>query len=352
MSRQLPPQSSLRQLKSQAKDLRRACEKRDPAALARVREHHPKHSNRSDADLVARPLSLQDAQLVIAREYGHDSWPRLAAAVGEANGAAGAAAAALAGPLAGIVGGSAAAQRLREEALRAASVRVPALLVGEKGSGKRLLARLIHEASGRSQGPFVQMACDVSPELLGDSDLLGHEPGAFTGANATRRGKVEEAAGGTLLLDEAGALSAAAQLGLLGAIDRGMSQRVGGAEEIAVDVRLVATSTRDLRAAMESGALREDLYYSLQAVCIELPPLREHVEDIPELARHFVASAVGGTAAAGITFTDAALARLAAHDWPGNVRELRHAVEGAVAAAGAGNGAVEVGVEHLRLRSR
>lgn len=352
MPRQLPPQSSLRQLKSQAKDLRKACEARDPAALARVRGYHPKHSSSSDEAPASRPLSLQDAQLVIAREYGHESWPRLAAAVGNGEGETDRAAlggeAAADGALDGLVGISALIRRIREEVSRAATVVVPTLLVGEKGVGKRLAARLIHEVSSRRGGPFAQMACDVSPELLGDSDLLGHEPGAFTGANAPRRGKVEEAAGGTLLLDEVGALSAAAQLGLLEVIDRGVSQRVGGSAEIAVDVRLVATTTRDLRAQMESGALREDLYYCLQAVCIEVPPLRHRLEDIPELARHFAAGAVGAEAAGEIAFSDEALDRLAAHDWPGNVRELRHAVEGAVAAAGAG----EVRAQHLQFRSR
>ena len=350
MSKHLPPQSSLRQLKSQAKDLRKACEGRDPAALSRIREHHPKHMRSAAIDLASARVSLQDAQLVIAREYGFESWPRLVEAVGNGDGAP------AAGAFAGLVGNSAAAQRLREELARASAVEVPVLLVGEKGVGKRLAARLIHEASNRAAGPFVQMACDVSPDLLGDSELLGHEPGAFTGANAVRRGKVEEAAGGTLLLDEVSALSAAAQLGLLGIIDRGVSQRVGGSEEIAADVRLIATTAQDLRARLEAGAFREDLYYSLQAVCIEVPALRDRREDLPELVRHFAGAAAG--AGGDVAFSPGALARLAEHDWPGNVRELRHAVEGSVAAAATADagaavaGTGEVRAEHVHFRSR
>lgn len=318
MSTQLPPSASLRQLKSQAKDLRRAYDRGEPAALERVRQHHPQWAGAPDAHQAEADLGLQDAQLVVAREYGFDSWPRLTAAIEPGTRTS--------SNMTVISGGSEAARRIREGLERAASADMPVLLVGEKGTGKRLAARALHEASGRHGGPFVQMACDVAADLLGESELVGHEPGAFTGANVTRRGKVEKADGGTLLLDRVDCLSASAQLRLLTVLERGVSQRLGGSEEIAVDARLVATTPRDLRPLVDQGAFREDLYYGLQVLRIDLPPLRSRPEDIPGLARHFAAGIATAAGREAPEITPEALARLTAHPWSGNVRELRHEI--------------------------
>jgi len=339
MSKQLPSPSSLRQLKIQAKDLRRAYQSGDPEALQRFREHHPRCVEHSDADLVSAQLTLQDAQLVVAREYGCDSWPKLTASVETAARAP--------SPGDGIVGSSEAIRQIRADMVRAAQSDVPVLVAGEKGGGKRLVARTIHAMSRRSRGPLVPFACDVASGPLEESELFGHEPGAFTGANSTRRGKIEEAADGTLVLDEIGYLSVSVQMQLLNLMESGVSRRLGGSEDLSVNARLVATTSHGLRQMVSSGAFREDLYYRLQVVRIDVPPLRDHLEDLPELAAHFAARAARSAGREAPHFSDEALARLVAHEWPGNVRELQHAIEGAVMSVSEG----VIVPEHIRLSS-
>lgn len=337
MSKQLPSPSSLRQLKIQAKDLRRSYQSGDPEALQRFREHHPRCTGQSDADLVSAQLSLQDAQLVVAREYDCDSWPKLTASIG--------AAAPPPRPGEGIVGSSEAIVQIRADLDRAAQSDVPVLLAGEKGVGKRLLTRTIHATSSRSRGPLVQFACDVASGPLEESELFGHEPGAFTGANAVRRGKIEEAADGTLVLDEIGYLSMSAQMQLLNLMESGVSRRLGGSEDLPVNARLVGTTSQDLEQLVSSGAFRQDLYYRLQVVRIDVPPLRDRPADIPELAAHFAARAASGAGREAPRISEEALSLLAAHSWPGNVRELQHAIEGA--AMGVSDGAIDP--DHIRL---
>ncbi len=201
------------------------------------------------------------------------------------------------------------------------------LITGENGSGKELVARAIHAASPRRQGPFIEVNCAAIPSELIESELFGHMKGSFTGAFADRSGKFELADGGTLFLDEIGDLSLSAQAKMLRALQEGEITRVGGTKSLRVDVRVLAATNKDLEAEIAAGRFREDLLYRLNVVPIVVPPLRERAADIPELVAHF-ASAIA--AAAGVParlFDASAVERLQRRAWPGNVRELRNAVE-------------------------
>jgi two-component system nitrogen regulation response regulator NtrX len=201
------------------------------------------------------------------------------------------------------------------------------LITGENGSGKELVARAIHAASPRKQGPFIEVNCAAIPSELIESELFGHMKGSFTGAFADRPGKFELADGGTLFLDEIGDLSLAAQAKMLRALQEGEITRVGGAKSMRVDVRVLAATNKDLEAEIAMGRFREDLLYRLNVVPIPVPPLRERAGDVPELVAHF-ARAIAEAAGIPIrTFEPAAVERLQRRPWPGNVRELRNAVE-------------------------
>jgi PAS domain S-box-containing protein len=201
------------------------------------------------------------------------------------------------------------------------------LIEGESGTGKELLARAIHHASARRRRPFVAVNCSAIPESLLEAELFGVRAGAFTGADRDRPGRFARADGGTLLLDEVGELTPAVQVKLLRVLQEHSFEPLGGSATAAADVRVIAATNRDLAAAVRSGAFREDLYYRINVVRIELPPLRRRREDVPLLAEHFVAALNRrqGRALAGLSAD--ALARLVAHDWPGNVRELENAIE-------------------------
>jgi DNA-binding NtrC family response regulator len=201
------------------------------------------------------------------------------------------------------------------------------LILGESGTGKELVARAIHEHSQRADRPFVPIHCGALPREVLESELFGHEKGAFTGAVGAKPGLVELADGGTLLLDEIGEMELDSQVKLLRALETGTFFRVGGTRPRRVDVRIVAATNRDLAEAMRHGEFRQDLYYRINTIAIHLPPLRDRREDIALLARHFVE----GNAAYGIRrLGPAALTALEAYAWPGNVRELQHAIERAV----------------------
>lgn len=214
---------------------------------------------------------------------------------------------------------------------RAARTDASVLIEGESGTGKEVLAHWLHDASARREKPFVPVDCTTIPAELFESELFGHQKGSFSGAVQDKTGLFQVADGGTLFLDELGELPLPFQSKLLRAIQERSIRRVGAASEIAIDVRIVAATNRNLRAMVQEGTFREDLYYRLDVVRIDVPPLRARPEDVEELARHFL---VRHGARAGVQSIDAdALALLRAHDWPGNVRQLGNVIERACALA-------------------
>ncbi len=201
------------------------------------------------------------------------------------------------------------------------------LVTGERGTGKELIARAIHEQSRRKDGPFIKLNCAAIPSELIESELFGHEKGAFTGATKERRGKFEQASGGTLFLDEIGDMTLSAQAKVLRVLQENELERVGGSDTIAVDVRVVAATNKDLRGEIEGGRFRADLYDRLNVVPISLPPLRDRREDIPSLAEHFLTQACAANGKRPLSIMKDAVSLLMQHDWPGNVRELRNTIE-------------------------
>lgn len=226
---------------------------------------------------------------------------------------------------AGLVGRSPAFNTALESVQRVARSQLPVLLQGESGTGKELFARAVHEASDRHDGPFVVVDCSGLPETLFESELFGHEKGAFTGAMHRKPGLVETAAGGTLFLDEIGDVPLGMQVKLLRLIESGTFRRVGATETQQADFRLVAATHKPLQQMVADGSFRQDLYYRIAAFPIYLPPLRERAGDIPLLVDSFLQR--GGKAAATVVIQPAAMARLHAHNWPGNIRELRNVLE-------------------------
>jgi DNA-binding NtrC family response regulator len=229
-----------------------------------------------------------------------------------------------------IVGSSVAMQGVFDTVLRVAPSRASVLITGESGTGKELVAAAIHEHSPRAAGPFVKLHCAALAETILESDLFGHERGAFTGAAARRDGRFQQADGGTLFLDEIGEISPAVQVKLLRFLQEHEFERVGGNQTIKVDVRIVAATNRDLLKRVKDGLFREDLYYRLNVVSIDVPALRKRTGDIPLLAMHFLRRFAKENEKAVTGFTDEALERLVRYPWPGNVRELENAVERAV----------------------
>jgi len=214
-----------------------------------------------------------------------------------------------------------------------ATLRSTVLIQGESGTGKEMIARAIHYASDRKAGPFVAVACSALAEGLLESELFGHERGSFTGAVGRKKGKFELADGGTVLLDEIGDISPKLQVDLLRVLEERRFFRVGGGEEVEVDVRVIAASNRNLQECVRAGSFRDDLFYRLNVITIELPALRGRPEDIPLLARHFVDLLCVELGKEVKDIADDAIRLLMLHDWPGNVRELRNAVERAMIVA-------------------
>jgi len=203
----------------------------------------------------------------------------------------------------------------------------PVLILGETGTGKEVIARMIHSQSPQSRGPFLRVNCGAIPPELIDSQLFGHEKGAFTGAVESRQGWFERADGGTLLLDEAGELPLAAQVRLLRILQDGWLERVGGHEPVHVNVRIIAATHRDLAAMVADGQFREDLWYRIAVFPVRLPPLRERPEDIPELARHFASRAATRFVLPSAPLTPEDIQLLVSYAWPGNIRELAAVVD-------------------------
>jgi two-component system response regulator HydG len=228
-----------------------------------------------------------------------------------------------------IVGAKGSLRDATELALRVAPTRSTVLVTGETGTGKELVAELVHRASDRRDRPLVKVNCAALPEPLLESELFGHERGAFTGADRRRTGRFEEASGGTLFLDEVGDLAPGIQSKLLRVLQDQEFHRVGGERALRTDARIVAATHQDLGSAVREGRFREDLYFRLHVVEIQLPPLRDRPEDLVSLAHHFLSTLpASGSRPKG--FTQAALTKLRRHPWPGNVRELRNAIERAL----------------------
>ena len=244
-----------------------------------------------------------------------------------------------------IVGNSTTLVAVQKLIAQVAPTRTTVLIQGESGTGKELVARAIHDSSPRADRPFVKVNCAALPESLFESELFGHEKGAFTGALRSQRGKFELADGGTLLLDEVSEMPLAMQAKLLRVLQEREIPKIGSETEIPVDVRIVCSTNRDLAAEVEAGRFRQDLFYRLNVIRIHVPPLRDRLEDVPGLATWFLRryNAENGFTVSG--FSPAALDRLRSHRWPGNVRELENAVQRAVVLTQSG----EVGAQVLGL---
>ncbi|MGH7354764.1 MAG: sigma-54-dependent transcriptional regulator, partial [Candidatus Rokuibacteriota bacterium] len=267
-------------------------------------------------DFVEKPLSLEKTLLVVERTLEHarlaQQHRQLRERVERGQ---------------EIVGTSAVVEELRQQIAVAAPTTGRVLIHGESGSGKELVARAIHARSTRAEGPFVEVNCAAVPEDLIESELFGHERGAFTGAVARRRGKFELAHGGTLFLDEIGDMSLKTQAKVLRVLEEQAFERVGGKETIRVDVRVITASNQNLQDQIAGGRFREDLFYRLNVIPIEVPPLRRRKEDIPALVEHFIALFSAENGRRPKTIAAEALAYFLTYDWPGNVRELRNMVE-------------------------
>ncbi len=226
-----------------------------------------------------------------------------------------------------LLGGSEALAKLRERLLKVAATKATILINGETGSGKELVAQFVHDHSPRSAGPYIKMNCSAMPEGLVESELFGHAKGAFTDAKSSRAGRFAQANGGTLFLDEIGEMPLLVQAKVLRAIESGEIERVGDEGSMKVDTRIIAASHRNLAEMVEQGKFRQDLFYRLNVITVTVPPLREHPEDIEEIAAQFLTSFCAENGMVALSFSKEALARLMSCAWPGNVRELRNIVQ-------------------------
>jgi two-component system response regulator HydG len=247
-----------------------------------------------------------------------------------------------------LIGESPAMRKLFGLLERLAASEASVLIAGESGTGKELVARALHQRGSRAGGPFVAINCAAVPETLLESELFGHVRGAFTDARSDHKGLLEQASGGTLLLDEIGDLPSGAQAKLLRVLEDRRVRPLGGSRELPIDVRVIAATHRDLDALVEDGRFREDLLFRINVVRLELPPLRARGNDVLLLAQEFLEEAATRAGGRALSLSRPAAEKLLAYDWPGNVRELRNCVEHATALAGA----PEIGVEDLPERVR
>jgi DNA-binding NtrC family response regulator len=275
------------------------------------------------SDYVLKPFTMAEMKLVINKELDvqqvRDENRRLKEALGKRY------------HFQNIVGRSKKMQEVLALVERVAPTNSTVLIGGESGVGKDLIARAIHQNSRRASGPFIKINSTAIPDTLFESELFGFERGAFTGALASKPGKFELADKGTLFLDEIGDVPAPIQVKLLRVLQEREFERLGGTKTLKVDVRMIAATNRDLRAALEEGTFREDLYYRLNVVPIDIPPLREHKEDIPDLVNHFLARFAADNEKDIEGITPAAQGALMEYHWPGNIRQLENMVERAVA---------------------
>jgi len=275
------------------------------------------------SDYVLKPFSMAELRLVIGKELDMQRVREENRSLREALGKR--------YQYQNIVARSAKMQEVLALVERVASTNSTVLLGGESGVGKDLIARAIHQNSRRASGPFIKINSTAIPDNLFESELFGYEKGAFTGANASKPGKFELADKGSLFLDEIGDVPAPIQVKLLRVLQEREFERLGGTRTIKVDVRLIAATNKDLRAALEQGTFREDLYYRLNVVPIDIPPLREHKEDVPDLVNHFLLRFGRENGKQVQQITPEALKVLMDYHWPGNVRQLENTVERAVA---------------------
>ena len=264
------------------------------------------------AAYLVKPLDLRELQQTIQQILASSTAPAMAPKVAASR--------------AEMIGTSPAMQRVFLEIAHATTTDAPVLLAGPTGAGKTLAARVIHDHSPRAAAPFVTLHCGSLPEHLLESELFGHEKGAFTGATTDRQGHIERAAGGTLFLDEIGDITPTVQAKLLRFVEERAFTRVGGRSDIRIELRLITATHKNLREEVKAGRFREDLFYRLHVLEITMPPLRERRADIPALAANFLRAA-----ARPLTLAPETIALLERHDWPGNLRELRNALEYAAA---------------------
>ncbi|MCA9287378.1 MAG: sigma-54-dependent Fis family transcriptional regulator [Phycisphaerales bacterium] len=299
-------------------------------------------------DYVTKPFEGDELIIAVKRAIAHAALVRenavLRATSGAGTGAASTLSADGSTPGVGIgriIGNSPAIRRVKEQVLAVAGSHGTVLICGESGSGKEVIARAIHELSPRAASPFLAVNCAALSESLLESELFGHERGAFTGADRLRKGRFELAQSGTLLLDEVSEIGAPIQAKLLRVLQERAFERVGSSTTIGVDVRIVATSNRDLPQSVKRGEFRHDLFFRLNVLPIHLPPLRDRVEDIPAMAEFFVRQVCAREGREGLSFSPEAMALLGRYRWPGNVRELQNVCERAVVLSAAGAGAIE-----------
>jgi two-component system response regulator PilR (NtrC family) len=250
-----------------------------------------------------------------------------------------------------IIGVSAAMEKLKHTIRTVASTQSTVLIYGESGTGKELVARAVHTCSPRATDPFVSINCGAFPETLLESELFGYVKGAFTGATQNKRGLFEVANGGTIFLDEIGEMNLTMQVKLLRVLQERCVRPVGGTDEIAIDVRVIAATNRDLERQVAESTFREDLYYRLSVIPITVPPLRDRREDLPLLVNHFVKKYAPGAGKSIAHVNPESLASLASYDWPGNVRQLENAIERAVALETGEDLSIELPVERARVRA-
>jgi DNA-binding NtrC family response regulator len=308
--------------------LLKKCRERDPETVVIVMtafggvESAVQAMREGASDYLTKPINLDELSLVVGRELERK---RLRAEAGSLRQRL-----SERHRITNLVGSSPPMQQVFDTVLQVAPSKASVLIFGESGTGKELIAAAIHEHSPRHNGPFVKLHCAALAETLLESELFGHERGAFTGAVNRKDGRFQQADRGTLFLDEIGDISPSTQVKLLRFLQEHEFERVGGTQTIKVDVRIIAATNRNLPELVRRGAFREDLYYRLNVVSLEMPPLRARRSDIPLLAAHFLQRYARENEKAVAGFTDEALERLVRYDWPGNVRELENIVERAV----------------------
>lgn len=291
------------------------------------------------ADYISKPFDLEQLKKLIAFWVKSGSIKERAPKVTEPD------------ALKGVVYRSEAMTQVIDMVSRVADSRASVLLTGESGTGKEVIAKLIHRLSSRSTAPFVAINCAAIPETLLESELFGHEKGAFTGADSARPGRFEAADGGTLFLDEVGEIPTGLQVKLLRVLQEREFERLGATGSTKVDVRLVTATNRNLHEAVAQGNFRQDLLYRLEVLHIELPPLRARVDDIEPLAYHFLEKFREANSSSISSIDDSAMAALLRYNWPGNVRELENVIERAVVLAGKSASAITLDLLPATLRT-